>query len=66
MMIVTSINKQLIIIFFTHSMKETSFEDVVAKQKRQKEIEDKERSKLNKLKREQYKKKFDSKKKKGI
>uniref|UniRef100_H2Z4D0 Ribosome receptor lysine/proline rich domain-containing protein n=1 Tax=Ciona savignyi TaxID=51511 RepID=H2Z4D0_CIOSA len=47
------------------SMKETSFEDVVAKQRKKKELEDKERSRLNKQKREFFKKKFEIKKKKG-
>ncbi|XP_078482322.1 uncharacterized protein LOC445756 isoform X23 [Ciona intestinalis] len=47
------------------SMKETSFEDVVAEQRRKKELEDKERSRLSKQKREFFKKKFEIKKKKG-
>uniref|UniRef100_F7AFU8 Ribosome-binding protein 1 n=2 Tax=Ciona intestinalis TaxID=7719 RepID=F7AFU8_CIOIN len=46
-------------------MKETSFEDVVAEQRRKKELEDKERSRLSKQKREFFKKKFEIKKKKG-
>lgn len=44
------------------SMKETSFEDVMARQKQKKEKEDKERSRQNKQKREAYKSKLKRKK----
>ena len=44
-------------------MKETSFEDVIARQKEKKDKEDKERSRQNKQKREAYKNKIKRNKK---